>query len=300
MRDLNDLVYFAAVVAHGGFAPASRALRVPKSKLSRHVASLESYVGLRLLERTSRQFGVTEVGKEFYARCQTILDEIAQAEATLDNVRREPQGRVRMACPTGYTEMLAGSLAEFAERFPKVELQIAASDEAANLVADRIDVALRARVLMTDDPQLVTRGLGRLHLILVASAAVAERLEGQSIECLSEVPKITPTDKIGEACWELRGPGGDVRAIRFVPRLSSNQVAPLRQAVIAGLGVGLLADFLCCADIDAGRMRRVFPEWFVDRGTVHLVYSARRGLSPAVRALIEHVDAFFTRAPCDA
>src|ERR1700742_2242780 len=106
--DLNDLAYSAEVVPHGGFAAAGRALREPKSKLSRRIMGLEKRLGLRLIERSSRRFRVTEVGNAFYQRCRMILEEAEQAEALVAQAIREPHGRVRLSCPTGLIGELNG------------------------------------------------------------------------------------------------------------------------------------------------------------------------------------------------
>src|SRR5437868_15420421 len=101
MQDLNDFYFFSAVVTHHGFAAAARALGVPKSSLSRRVARLEARLGVRLLERSSRRFGVTEIGEEFYERCRVVLADADAAEDAVARVRAEPRGLVRLSCPPG-------------------------------------------------------------------------------------------------------------------------------------------------------------------------------------------------------
>src|SRR5580658_9914527 len=124
MADLNDYIYFAEVVTYGGFAPAGRALRQPKSKLSRRVARLENELGVRLIERSSRRFRVTEVGQAFYERCRTILEEAELAQAVVSDARGEPKGIVRVACPTGLIEgPFSEALLALACRHPKVSVR---------------------------------------------------------------------------------------------------------------------------------------------------------------------------------
>src|SRR5580693_10211866 len=109
MQDLNDLYYFAHVVANGGFAPAGRVLRVPKSKLSRRIAQLEASLGVRLIERSNRRFRVTEVGQAFYARCRGLLLEAEGALAVAAETKGEPHGLVRFSCPTGMLDVVRPS-----------------------------------------------------------------------------------------------------------------------------------------------------------------------------------------------
>ncbi len=107
MAELDDYVLFAGVVEHGGFAPAGRAMRVPKSKLSRRVAGLEDRLGVRLIERSTRRFRVTEIGQTLYEHCRTIVIELERARAMTAEALAEPQGQVRFSCPNGLIEPLS-------------------------------------------------------------------------------------------------------------------------------------------------------------------------------------------------
>lgn len=108
MDDLNDYYYFAAVVSSGGFASASRNLKIPRSKLSRRVSRLEIGLGARLIERSTRHFRVTEIGQAFYERCQTILQEADRAKSIVTEAQADPQGVVRMGCPLGLVDVSVG------------------------------------------------------------------------------------------------------------------------------------------------------------------------------------------------
>jgi DNA-binding transcriptional LysR family regulator len=193
VADLNDYIYFAEVVAHGGFAPAGRSLRQPKSKLSRRVAGLEARLGVRLIERSTRRFRVTEVGQAFYERCRAIMLEAEQAEAVVAQAQAEPHGRVRFSCPTGLVETLSASLPDFLARHPKVHLQVIAIDRAVDLIAERIDVALRVRTALTSDAELTMRSLGRSRRILVASPAFANGVS-TDIAGLETLPTLSTND----------------------------------------------------------------------------------------------------------
>jgi DNA-binding transcriptional LysR family regulator len=121
--DLNDLFFFSHVVANGGFAAAGRVLGIPKSKLSRRVAGLEHALGVRLIERSSRRFRVTDVGQAFYERCRNVALEVDQAQAIVSQARGEPHGVVRVSCPTGLLgSPFAEAVHDFLVRHPKVRL----------------------------------------------------------------------------------------------------------------------------------------------------------------------------------
>lgn len=292
--DLNDYVYFAEVVANGGFAAAGRALREPKSKLSRRIAGLEARLGVRLIERSSRRFRVTEVGQSFYERCRAMLAEAEQAEAVVAQAQAEPHGRVRFSCPTGLVECISTILPPFLTRYPKVRLQLVATDRAVDLIEQRIDLALRVRVALTSDAALTMRTLGRSSRILVASPEMARRIGGD-IATLDRLPTLGTSNDMGEIDWVLERADGATHRLRHEPRMTCEDFAAVRQAAIADLGIAMLPDHVCTDALRSGRLVHILPEWRTPEGIVHLVFTTRRGLPPAVRALIDHLAIHFPK-----
>jgi DNA-binding transcriptional LysR family regulator len=292
--DFNDYAYFAEVVAHGGFAAAGRALRQPKSKLSRRVAGLEARLGVRLIERSSRRFRVTEVGQSFYERCRAMQREAEQADAVVAEAQAEPHGHIRFSCPTGIVELVSAIVPSFLSRFPKVRLQIVASDRAVDLIEERIDIALRVRTALTGDAALTMRSLGHSRRILVASPGLAARV-GDEIGLLVRLPTLGTSDDAGEISWQLETADGRTQQLRHEPRMSCGDFAAVREAAVNGLGIALLPDHACRDAMKSGRLVQVLPDWRGQAGIVHLVFTTRRGLPPAVRALIDHLAANFPR-----
>ena len=146
MVDLNDLFYFAKVVEFGGFAPASRAITVPKSKLSRRVAGLEERLGVRLINRSSRQFSVTEVGQQYYEHCKAMLVEAESAQEAIDTVTAEPRGVIRLACPITLLHVHIGSfLADFMKQYPEITVHLEATNRRVDVISEGVDVAIRVR-----------------------------------------------------------------------------------------------------------------------------------------------------------
>lgn len=291
--DLNDLVYFAEVVAHGGFAAAGRALREPKSKLSRRVAGLEARLGVRLIERSSRRFRVTDVGQSFYERCKAMLAEAERAEALVAEAQSEPHGLIRMSCPTGLVEPISGLVMQFLDQYPKVRLQLVAIDRPVDLIEERIDVALRVRTSLDGDASLTMRSLGNSVRILVASPRIASRVG--IVEELANLPTLATSDDQGEVDWYLEADGGRTHILRHAPRMACSDFPAVRAAAIAGLGVALLPDHTCRQALEAGSLVRVLPAWRGMQGLVHLVFTTRRGLPPAVRKFIDSLAAGFPR-----
>ena len=292
--DLNDYAYFAEVVAHGGFAAAGRALREPKSKLSRRIANLEDRLGLRLIERSSRRFRVTDTGKAFYERCRAMLDEAEQAEGlVVAQARTEPHGRIRFSCPTGMLQPTSGLVSSFLVRYPKVRLQLIATDRAVDLIEERIDLALRVRGSLDSDAALTMRSLGTSTRILVASPRLASQIG--AVEQLGSVPVLATNDGADDLEWHLETEAGQKDIIRITPRMGCADMATVRDAAIGGLGVALLPDHVCRMALDGGQLVRVLPAWRGLQGIVHLVFTTRRGLPPSIRALIDHLAAGFPR-----
>ncbi|MDI5929227.1 LysR family transcriptional regulator [Rhizobium leguminosarum] len=291
--DLNDYAYFAEVVAHGGFAAAGRALREPKSKLSRRIAALEERLGLRLIERSSRRFRVTETGQAFYQRCRAILAEAEQADALVAQAQAEPHGRIRFSCPTGMVAPISGLISSFLTRFPKVRLQLVATDRAVDLIGERIDLALRVRASLTSDAALTMRSLGRSTRILVACPQLASQVG--SIGQLANLPTLATNDAEDDLEWHLEAEDGRKHVVRVQPRMGCEDMATVRDAAIEGLGIALLPDHVCRQAMEAGKLVRLLPDWRGVQGIVHLVFTTRRGLPPAVRALIDHLAAGFPR-----
>ena len=220
MDDLNDLYYFAEVVRHGGFAPAGRALRQPKSKLSRRVAQLEATLGVRLIERSTRTFRVTEVGQTFYEQCRQVVLDAEKARALVAAAQGEPQGLVRMSCPSGLLEVMRPLLSAFLLLHPKVRLQVLDTNAPVNLVEQRIDLAVRVRRTIEGDNSLTVRTIGLSHPILVAAPKLAAELDGRPIAALADTPTLGSDEAATEETWEFTGPTGETATIHHIPRLT--------------------------------------------------------------------------------
>lgn len=293
MRDINDYLLFADVVREGSFAAASRRVKIPKSTISRRIGNLESRLGVRLVERSTRRFRVTEIGQAFYERCKTILLDVEQADSIVSESLSEPQGLVRCSCPLGLFELLAPTFSSFMLQFPKVHLQLMAGDQPVNLIEDRIDVAVRVRIALETDASLIVRTLGKSRRILVASPEMVAKCIASDIQRLSSLPTLATVEQAGEVDWKFTHSDFGDAVIRHEPKMTCVDFATIREAAINGIGIALLPEHTCQAAIDAKRLVHVFPDWSADIGIVHLVFTTRRGLPPAVRAFIDHLAARF-------
>ncbi|MEA3535169.1 LysR substrate-binding domain-containing protein [Rhizobium sp. CC-YZS058] len=288
MQDLNDIAHFVAVVRHGGFSAAARALDLPKSLLSKHVAELERQLGVRLLERSTRMLRVTDVGQHFFDHCEQALASIEAAEAAAAMARSAPRGLVRLACPLGFAPLLSFILPEFHRRFPEVTLRIIVSNRRVDLVSERIDVALRARPEVEMDEQLVVRRMGDNASHLVASPSLIDRLGQPTIDTLSQFPTLSMAEERAEDHWSLISTHGERRDIVHRPLIGCGDFNLLETSAIEGIGVALLPEHMTDRAIRAGLLVRVLPDWSTDAAVAHLVFTTRQGMLPAVRALIDH------------
>jgi DNA-binding transcriptional LysR family regulator len=234
------------------------------------------------------------VGQAFYERCRAMLAEAEQAAALVLEAQSEPHGRVRFSCPTGLVEILSQILPAFLARYPRVRLQLVATDRPVDLIEERIDLALRVRVALTSDAALTMRTLGTSARILVASPQMANRIAGD-LAMLATMPTLGTGDEIGEVEWLLEHEDGATHRFRHEPRMTCGDFVAVRAAAIDDLGIALLPDHVCAAALKEGRLVHVLPQWRAQIGIVHLVFTTRRGLPPAVRALIDHLAATFPK-----
>jgi len=291
MQDLNNLYYFAQVVEHEGFAPAGRALNLPKSKLSRRVAQLEQSLGTRLLQRSSRRFSVTPLGRQFYEHCRAMLIEAEAAEQAIAAHHSEPRGRLSLTCPTGLLSFHVGKiLAAFLARYPRVSIDLEATNRRVDVVAEGVDIALRVRPLPIEDSDLVMRTLSDRGQVLVASPQLlqqAGRPNGPAD--LSSLPSLSRGTAQSRHEWVLEDGNGGEEQVAHEPRYVTTDMAALLAAAKAGAGIVQLPSLMVADDLREGALVPVLPGWHPPREVIHLVFPSRRGLLPAVRALLDHL-----------
>ena len=290
MHDLNDVQFFAAVVENQGFSAAARTLNLPKSSVSRRIANLEARLGVRLIERSTRSLRLTEVGVLFYERCRAILADLDAAEREVAVQRGEPVGLVRVSCPNGLAQfVLARILPDFLARYPKIRLQVLATNRAIDLVDDNIDIAIRARV-RTANEAVMMRMLYKSELIFVASAAFASGQQtAVRIDTLPSLPFLSFLENSRRPTWALSGPNAATTTVTFDPILRTSDFTILLKAAGAGLGIALLPAEVAEDDIRAKRLIRILPDWHSEEVAVHLVFATNRGIVPAVRVLIDYL-----------
>ncbi len=289
MQDLNDMFYFAEVVDRGGFAAAGRALGVPKSRLSRRVAELETRLGVRLLQRTTRRLSLTQAGELYHRHCVAMREEAEAAEEAVAVVQSEPRGTLRVTCPVTLAHSTVGALVPlFLARHPQVRLDLQVTNRVVDLVQESVDVALRVRATLDDSGSLVIKNLGNTHGLLVASPALLESLgRPASVDELQGLPTLSMSAADGRASLTLLGPGGREFELQHRPCYTADDLLTLRYAVLDGTGMCVLPDYMCRHELRTGRLEQVLPGWEPRPAVIHAVFPSRRGLVPAVRRFLD-------------
>jgi DNA-binding transcriptional LysR family regulator len=289
MQPLDDFYYFAKVLEHGGYAKAARVLGIPKSRLSRHVAALETRLGVRLLNRSTRKFAVTDVGQEVRRHALAMLAEADAAVEAVEFARAEPRGSIRASCPIQLVQTaMAQFLPGFLARYPNIRLVLEATNRRVDVINEGFDLALRVRTTPTGEDGLVMRSFGEARHLLVASGAYLEqRGRPERPEQLPQHATLSFLPGTDRLTWELLDSNGVAVRIEHSPRLFCHDFPLLRATVLAGLGIALLPESVVRADIESGRLERVLPAWTLPLGVFHVVFPTRRGLLPSVRAFID-------------
>ena len=289
MQDLNDLYYFVQVVRSSGFAPAGRALDIPKSRLSRRIALLEERLGVRLIQRSTRSFAVTELGQEYFDQCLSMLAGAEAAQDVIDRTHAEPQGTIRMSAPPALIYYFLGDVvARFMEKCPKVHVYLKSFSRPVDVLREGYDLAVRVRFGAIESSDLVMKHLGIGAQCLVASPALTRYLPHPGDpERLSDMPTLALGTEQRECQWKLNGSNGERLVVPFTPRLVTDDMLALKQAALRGVGVVALPLLMIHEELDAGQLVNVGGAWQPEPGNVHAVFPSRRGLLPAVRELLD-------------
>lgn len=288
MQDLNDLSFFAAVVAHGGFSAAARAMGIPKSRLSRRVAAFEAQLGVRLLERSTRRLSVTEVGQDIYRHARAALSEAEAIVETASRMKSEPRGLVRVSCPQDADRILAAELPALLAQYPNLRVQLIVTNRRVDLIEEGIDVAVRLRQSLDTDTNLQVKIIGYTRPILVASPAFLDAHGRPGTPAsLEGLPTIAQGERPGLDRWTLIDAAGNEEILVHEPRLSATTFPVLKRAALDGIGIAFLPELICTDMLEDGQLERILPDWSGPEGVLHLIFTARRGLLPGVRAVID-------------
>jgi len=286
--DLNEMLIFTRVVQAQSFTAGARRLGMPKSSVSRKVASLEDRLGARLLQRTTRKLVLTDVGRIYYERCARIIGEIEEADQAASRMQEAPCGTLRVTAPLAFT-MLGPIVAEFLWLYPNVQVELVCTDRLVSLIDEGFDVAIRAGQLA--DSSLLARSLGAIERVLVAAPAYlnqkgapAAPMDLASHTCITFGARTVP------GIWTLYAADRQAE-VRISPRLAVNDLELMREAACAGIGIAWMPKYICAKELRSGRLRQILPDWCSAAVPVHAIYPSARHLSPKVLAFVEFLRA---------
>ena len=295
MEMLKEMAIFAQVVDSGGFSAAARQLGLTTSAVSRHVSRLETYIGGRLLQRTTRSVSLTELGEQVHAACVRMVNTAREIHALAGSYSARPNGVVRISAPVVLGQLwLAPLLPAFLDRYPEVDVRLSLVDRNVDLIEEGIDLAIRISADLA--PGLAARPLGPMRYVLVASP---QYLAAHGTPATPQELPAHRCNYLGYArfgaAWTMRREGkdgADIASIRVPSRLTINNSAALMAVVEAGGGIGLVPDFTARAALAQGRAVRILADWTFDEpyaGTVHAVYMPGPHLALKVRAMIDYL-----------
>lgn len=287
---------FAAVVDAGSFVAASDALPMSKAAVSRHVAELESHLGVRLLNRTTRRLSLTPEGEVFHARCKEVLASVDEAEAEITSRSGEATGLLRVNAPFTFGLLhLAPLWVEFMASHPKLTLDVTLSDRVVDLVEEGFDMAVR--IARLPDSSLVSRQIASTRLVLCASPGYLRRHGTPRHPAELAQHQVAAYSLFSQGDhWSFTGPQGPV-SVKVAPRLRCNNGDTCRLAALRHQGIVLQPSFLVGPDLQAGTLVELMPEYRSIELGVYVVYPSRKFVSPKVRLLIDFlVEAFRMQA----
>ncbi|HEY3494224.1 MAG TPA: LysR family transcriptional regulator [Polyangiaceae bacterium] len=280
--DFEEILVFTRVVQGGSFTAAAKALELPKSTVSRKVADLETRVGARLLQRTTRSLKLTDIGRVYYEHCLRIVSEVEQAELAVAELQSTPRGVLRVTLPVAMS-VLGSFVAEYLGLYPEVRIEMVCTDRRVDLVEERFDLALRAGA--SPDSSLIARRVGTLRRRLVAAPEIAARLRrAKQIADLESQPCITFAPE--GSTWDLRF-GAKSAQITVAPRLVVNDFEMLRSVARAGFGIALLPEHLAAEDLRTGRLVPILRDWSAPPVPIFALYPSARHLAPPVVAFLD-------------
>ena len=287
MENLTDVAVFVQVVDSGSFTTAAERLKLSKSVVSKYVTRLENRLGARLLNRTTRRLSLTEIGRAFYTRSQRGLQELEEANAEVLRLQSAPRGTLRINTPMSFGILhIAPALADFLSRYPELSVEMNLDDRKVDLIEEGFDLAVRISDL--PDSSLVARKLGPCRHVVCASPEYLQRHgTPQTPEDLREHNTITFRYQESPSEWRFLSPEERYVSVAVSGSIQMNNSLALRETLLQGGGITLTPTFVVGADIRAGRLQPLLPNYRTLELSIYIIYPQRQHLSPKVRAFVD-------------
>jgi len=294
---LSAMAVFARVVEEGSFSHAARGLGLSKSAVSKQVGRLEDRLGVRLLNRTTRQLSLTEAGTAFFEHCRQLVTDAEAAESAVTHLAAAPRGTLRVNAPMSFGQLhVAPLLPAFLQAYPELSVEMQLSDRTVDLIEEGFDLAIRIGQLR--DSSLIARRLAPMRRVVCAAPAYLDaRGRPQHPRELKQHECLIYSYLSSGREWRFHGGDGELR-VPVQGRLEINNGDALLAAARQGFGVVMLPTFLAAADVKAGRLEPVLQDWCEgEAGGIHAVFPASRNLSPKVRVFVDFLAHRFAGDP---
>jgi DNA-binding transcriptional LysR family regulator len=299
MDTLTRMRAFIDVVEAEGFSAAARKIGRSKALLSKYVRELEDELGALLLNRTTRQFSLTEAGHTYFARASEIVREIDSLADSVRESSRDVRGRIKLSAPRTFADVEIGrSLIDFAKAYPDIVLEIHLDDRFVDLVEEGFDLAIR--ITRLENSSLIARKLAPFSVRLCASPALIEKYgRPEKPQDLARLPCIVDTNGRWLSNWPFTASNGETATVAVSGPMEVNSPLTAKAAALSGLGFSILPDFIAAEEIETGQLVTVFDDYVRrEGGGIFAVYPHRRYLPAKVRVFVDYLVQWFKR--CDS
>lgn len=295
MDTLTRMRAFIEVVEAEGFSAAARKIGRSKALLSKYVRELEDELGALLLNRTTRQFSLTETGHTYYKRASEIVREIDSLADTVRDSAGDVRGRIKLSAPRTFSDAPIGqSLIDFAKAWPDIVLEVHLDDRFVDMVEEGFDVAIR--ITRLEDSSLIARRLAPFAVKICASpATVARHGMPEKPQDLARMPCIIDTNGRWLSNWPFMRENGEMFSVSVSGPIEANSPLTTRAAAIAGLGFAALPDFIAKPALESGELVPVLEQWVPRGGGIFAVYPHRRYLPAKIRVFVDFLVQWFKR-----
>jgi len=297
--DADDLLLFARVMEAGSFSRAAERVHWPKSTVSRRIGALETRLGEKLLQRTTRKLTLTDFGAGVLEHARAVASEVDGALALALHRQQKPSGRLRVSMPADFAqEVAAGMLAEFALAYPEVQLELDLTPRRVDLIGEGFDLAIRMGS-MDEDSQLAARKLATTHWGLYASPGYLERV-GEPLlpQALDTMHGLMLLTRNGEPVpWRLQREGAEPHLARPAQRTLANAPSLLAQLAQSGVGIAGIDRLIVRDALALGRLQRLLPDWHLPGSSCWAVFPERRLMPLRTRVFLEAMSALLDNCP---
>jgi DNA-binding transcriptional LysR family regulator len=294
----SHIASFVSVAEHGSFSAAAAAVDTSPSTVSRKVSQLEELLGVRLLERTTRNVALTEAGRIYHGMCQEILERITHADATMAAMRARPTGTLRISAPIAFGRLhVSPILPEFIQAYPEVQIEADFTDRFVDLIDEGYDAVVRIGALVNSS--LVARKLAHNRRIVVAAP---KYLQGRCVpftpldlkehDCLCFTRHVQPSDQ-----WTFSRDDKNF-TVKISSLLRSDNSDAIHLAALRGAGIALVAAYMCQTDIQHGKLVELLPDWQITpESSIYVAFPSRQFLPPKVRVFADFISAKLKKEP---